>query len=158
MRQVRPRPPAAPRTAAARPARSGVTGLILALLLIAAVTFGATACARDEPPPAGDPAMARIGEVSFDALPSEAQRALELIQQGGPFPYRNDGAVFGNRERLLPRQPRGYYSEYTVTTPGRRDRGARRIVAGKGATGDPSTSGEYYYTDDHYRSFRRITQ
>lgn len=149
--------PAVSRAAAARPVR-GATGLVLALLLIVAVAFGATACAREEPLPAGGPAQARIGEVPVEMLPTEAQRTLMLVRQGGPFPYRKDGAVFGNRERLLPRQPRGYYSEYTVPTPGSRDRGARRIVAGKGTTGDPTTSGEYYYTDDHYRSFRRITQ
>jgi ribonuclease T1 len=87
-------------------------------------------------------------------LPREARETLALIRAGGPFPYAKDGTVFGNRERLLPRQPRGYYTEYTVTTPGSRDRGARRIVAG----GDPRASGEYWYTDDHYRSFRRILE
>ena len=81
-------------------------------------------------------------------LPIEARATLELIKAGGPFPYRQDGRVFGNRERLLPRREGGYYQEYTVRTPGARDRGARRIVAGRG--------GEYYYTDDHYQSFRRI--
>jgi ribonuclease T1 len=118
--------------------------------------LGASACARDEASPAGRSAPALPGEVAIDALPPEARSTLALIQQGGPFPYRKDGAVFGNRERLLPRRPRGYYTEYTVPTPGSRDRGARRIVAGKGTSGDPSTSGEYYYTDDHYQSFRRI--
>lgn len=81
-------------------------------------------------------------------LPPEARETLALIRAGGPFPYARDGAVFGNREARLPKQPRGYYREYTVRTPGARDRGARRIVAGR--------AGEYYYTADHYRSFRRI--
>jgi ribonuclease T1 len=126
------------------------------LLLIAALAFGASACAREEQPPAGRAATAPSGEVALDALPREAQQTLALIRQGGPFPYRKDGSVFGNRERLLPKQRRGYYTEYTVPTPGSRDRGARRIVAGKGATGDPATGGEYYYSDDHYQSFRRI--
>jgi guanyl-specific ribonuclease Sa len=83
-------------------------------------------------------------------LPSEAVATLEAIERGGPFPYDRDGSVFQNRERLLPEQPRGYYREYTVITPGSRDRGARRIVAG----GQPPEA--YYYTDDHYRSFRRV--
>lgn len=126
------------------------------LLLLLALAFGATACARDELAPSGLTASAPLGEVAFEALPLQAQQTLALIRQGGPFPYRKDGSVFGNRERLLPRQARGYYSEYTVPTPGSRDRGARRIIAGKGTAGDPATSGEYYYTDDHYQSFRRI--
>jgi guanyl-specific ribonuclease Sa len=88
--------------------------------------------------------------VAAAALPREAQAVLLRIRQGGPHPYRQDGGVFGNRERLLPLQPRGYYREYTVPTPGARDRGARRIVAG----GEPPVV--FYYTDDHYRSFRTI--
>ena len=83
-------------------------------------------------------------------LPYEAQQTLVLIKNGGPFPYRRDGIVFGNYEKHLPLRQRGYYREYTVKTPGSRDRGARRIVAGR--------SDEYYYTDDHYRSFRRIRE
>lgn len=83
-------------------------------------------------------------------LPREAVATLEAIERGGPFPYDRDGSVFQNRERLLPEQPRGYYREYTVITPGSRDRGARRIVAG----GQPPET--YYYTDDHYRSFRHV--
>ena len=128
------------------------------LLVLLALALGASACARDEPSPPGRSAPAMLGDVTIDALPPEGRSTLALIQRGGPFPYRKDGAVFGNRERLLPHRPRGYYTEYTVPTPGSRDRGARRIVAGKGARGDPSTSGEYYYTDDHYQSFRRIRQ
>jgi guanyl-specific ribonuclease Sa len=83
-------------------------------------------------------------------IPPQALETLEAIARGGPFPYDRDGTVFQNREGLLPARPRGYYREYTVATPGSRDRGARRIVAG----GDPPEV--YYYTDDHYRSFRRI--
>ncbi|TRO65861.1 ribonuclease domain-containing protein [Streptomyces sp. IB201691-2A2] len=81
-------------------------------------------------------------------LPAEALRTLALIDAGGPFPYAKDGSVFGNFERELPRQERGHYREYTVRTPGERDRGARRIVTGRG--------GEVYYTDDHYNSFRAV--
>lgn len=87
-----------------------------------------------------------------DALPPEAWQTLTLIQRGGPFPYRKDGTTFFNRERLLPQQARGYYREYTVPTPGAKDRGARRIVSG----GDPPVV--FYYTADHYRSFRRMEQ
>ena len=83
-------------------------------------------------------------------LPAEAVETLQLIERGGPFPYDRDGITFQNRERRLPERPRGFYREYTVPTPGERDRGARRIVTG----GDPPEV--YYYTDDHYRSFRRV--
>ncbi|UJB19331.1 MULTISPECIES: ribonuclease domain-containing protein [Lysobacter] len=85
-----------------------------------------------------------------DSLPREAHDVLRRIAAGGPFDHRQDGSVFQNRENRLPRQPRGYYHEYTVETPGSDDRGARRIVTG----GDPPR--EYYYSDDHYRSFRRF--
>lgn len=91
-----------------------------------------------------------IADVRLTDLPREARATVELIQQGGPFPYRKDGVTFGNRERLLPQARHGYYREYTVFTPGSRDRGARRIVTGG--------NGELYYTDDHYRSFRRILE
>lgn len=91
------------------------------------------------------------GQSDRAGLPAEALVTLDLIARGGPFPYRKDGSEFQNRERLLPKMPRGYYREYTVETPGSRDRGARRLVTG----GDPPTV--FYYTDDHYRSFRRIS-
>lgn len=96
------------------------------------------------------PAGSDAGLPSHAGLPSEAIETLALIQRGGPFPYRKDGTTFHNRERLLPLKPRGYYREYTVPTPGARDRGARRIVSG----GDPPEV--FYYTADHYRSFRQI--
>ena len=99
-----------------------------------------------------------IGDVAVADLPAQARTTLGLIKAGGPFPYARDGSVFGNREKLLPARARGYYREYTVKTPGARDRGARRIVAGGGVSGDTRTSGEYYYSDDHYNSFRRIRE
>lgn len=83
-------------------------------------------------------------------LPPQALDTLQRIERGGPFDHRQDGDTFQNRERLLPQRSRGYYREYTVETPGSRDRGARRIVSG----GNPPV--EYFYTDDHYRSFRRF--
>jgi ribonuclease T1 len=81
-------------------------------------------------------------------LPRQARDTILLIEQDGPFPFERDGITFQNREGLLPNEPRGYYREYTVITPGSRDRGARRIVAG--------AEGELYYTDDHYESFREV--
>ena len=91
-----------------------------------------------------------IGSIRVAELPAEARLTLSLIRKGGPFPYAKDGAVFGNREAILPRAKRGYYREYTVKTPGERTRGGRRIVAGRG--------GEYFYTDDHYNHFSRIRE
>lgn len=88
--------------------------------------------------------------ISIADLPHEAQQTLALIKNGGPFPYGRDGIVFGNFEKRLPLQQRGYYHEYTVKTPGQRDRGPRRIISGQGA--------EFYYTDDHYQTFRRISE
>jgi ribonuclease len=93
-----------------------------------------------------------MGTVAVADLPDEARRTLALIREGGPYPYEKDGTVFGNYERKLPRQRRGYYTEYTVRTPQVRSRGARRIIAG-GRDGRPT---EFYYTDDHYQTFRRI--
>ncbi|MFD0724964.1 ribonuclease domain-containing protein [Lysobacter brunescens] len=147
---------------------------VLALLLLGAATWsflrtpdatpsadapGIAASAEMEtnplalPPPmeANTPATPAASPRYPDFLPPEAIDTLQLIARGGPYPYRQDDGVFGNRERRLPQQPRGYYREYTVETPGSPDRGARRIVAG----GQPPV--EYFYTDDHYRSFRRFT-
>ncbi len=99
-----------------------------------------------------------VATMPASALPVEGRQVLAAIEAGGPFAYRRDGIVFANREGLLPPRPRGYYAEYTVPTPGAGTRGARRIIAGKGGTGDVRTSDEYYYSDDHYQSFRRIVQ
>ena len=110
-----------------------------ALLAIASVAFSGPAASRD---------AAATPEIAAADLPREARETLALIERGGPFPYERDGASFGNFEKRLPLKERGYYREYTVRTPGVKHRGARRIVAGKG--------GEWYYTDDHYQSFRRV--
>ena len=99
-----------------------------------------------------------LGAIRASQLPPEGRATLATIHAGGPFVSPRDGIVFGNRERILPRRPRGYYAEYTVPTPGARNRGARRIIAGHGTSGDFRTSAEYYYTDDHYQTFRRITE
>jgi ribonuclease T1 len=93
-------------------------------------------------------ALSGLPTIQYDKLPAQARETIDLIQRGGPFPHRQDGAVFQNRERLLPGKPSGYYHEYTVETPGSADRGARRIIAGG--------KGELYYTDDHYGSFRQV--
>jgi ribonuclease T1 len=108
----------------------------------------------------GCAALALQAETLASALPAEARETLALVKAGGPFPYPRDGSVFGNREGLLPKRERGYYREYTVKTPGARDRGARRIVGGGCGDFGSREYGcrEYFYTDDHYRSFRRIIE
>ena len=116
-------------------------GIAIVQLAAAVLATASMALARGPVPPRTIPAV---------NLPTEAQATLALIRQGGPHRYRQDGSAFGNRERQLPSQPHGYYREYTVPTPGARDRGARRIIAG----GNPPEV--FYYSDDHYRSFRRI--
>jgi ribonuclease T1 len=116
------------------------------LLLIAAVMLQlgvGVVAAREHRAP-------KIVAVDAAELPKEARATLALIKKGGPFPYQRDGVVFGNFERRLPSKERGYYKEYTVPTPGARDRGARRIIAG--------ATGEYFYTRDHYKTFRRIRE
>jgi len=93
-----------------------------------------------------------LPEVALADLPKEARDLRALIDKGGPFHYSRDGVIFGNREHILPPKPRGYYHEYTVRTPGARDRGARRVVCG----GPMTMPDVCYYSDDHYQTFRRI--
>lgn len=93
--------------------------------------------------------------ISVSNLPAQGQVMMTLIYQGGPFKYDKDGTVFGNRERLLPAQQRGYYREYTVRTPGERSRGARRLVCGGQRPVAPDAC---FYTDDHYASFRQVVR
>ena len=116
--------------------------------------LGGAASSVALPPAARSAATARpddgLPTIGFERLPEQAQETIALIDRGGPFPYQKDGATFGNRERLLPRQSSGYYREYTVITPGSPDRGARRIVAG--------AAGELYYTADHYATFQRVVR
>ena len=114
--------------------------LMIALLLIG--LFPPHGQARDQ--------WSSVPEIAASDLPKEAKATLTSIKKGGPFPYSRDGAIFGNFEKRLPLKKRGYYREYTVPTPGSRDRGGRRIVAGQ--------HGEYYYSDDHYNSFRLIRE
>ena len=100
-----------------------------------------------------EPALARpspLPQITEAELPPAGRATLALIRRGGPYPYAKDGSVFSNRERLLPPRPRGHYREYTVSTPGSRDRGARRIVTGGGV--------EAYWTPDHYSTFFRIVE
>ena len=124
--------------------RMSIQKLVLTGLLLAGFVVGS---------------MARQGvttnpdaSIALSSLPAQGIETYQRIHQGGPFPYEKDGVVFGNREQLLPAQKRGYYREYTVQTPGSRDRGARRIVCGGPAT----TPDACFYTADHYASFRRI--
>jgi ribonuclease T1 len=115
----------------------------LVLTLAGAALATGVVCARGVAP----------GTVALAELPAGAQATHRLILAGGPFAHPKDGAVFGNRERALPRQPRGFYHEYTVRTPGARDRGARRIVCGGR---EPQRPEACFYTADHYASFQQI--
>ena len=121
-----------------------VTGLKLVLtgLLIATASVLFPVHARES----------GVASVALTDLPVQGQQTYALILRGGPFEFEKDGVVFGNRERLLPTHKRGYYREYTVKTPGSRNRGQRRIVCG----GVPQTPDTCYYTADHYASFRKI--
>lgn len=125
-----------------------------AAAVAAALLTGPAASAA--PAPASAPvsvaaaaSAASVGSICYSALPSQAHHTLDLIDEGGPFPYSQDGVVFQNRERLLPIHGSGYYHEYTVVTPGSPTRGARRIITGQQWEED-------YYTSDHYATFRRI--
>ncbi|KRG67741.1 ribonuclease [Stenotrophomonas terrae] len=141
--------------------------LVIAIVLLVAGLWGMRVAQQPPPPqfapslgvgsPADTHAQAEGKAQSSPAtqadplpgfLPAEARATIALIQRGGPYPHRQDGSTFGNRERQLPQRPRGYYREYTVDTPGLDHRGAKRIVTG----GDPPDA--WYYTDDHYESFR----
>ena len=119
--------------------KRAIASILLGLLVVAPA-----ALARGE-----TPTEAVLAEIAVAELPAEARETISLIRKGGPFPFPRDGVVFVNFENRLPAKARGYYREYTVRTPGARDRGARRIVTGR--------DGELYYTDDHYQSFKRIT-
>ncbi len=122
----------------------GVAGLMTLGMLV-----GSAAFSREK---AKEPAEG-FATVALSALPNQAQQTQRLITAGGPFPYTKDGVVFGNYERQLPRRTRGFYREYTVPTPGARDRGARRIVCGGVQPNQPEAC---FYTADHYTSFQRI--
>ena len=119
------------------------TPTVAGLLVCCMLALAPFACLAKGPPQSG---------IAAQDLPTEARTTLARIRAGGPFPYERDGVVFGNRERLLPPRPRGYYYEYTVPTPGEKSRGARRIVCG----GHVATLAECYYSDDHYQSFRKV--
>lgn len=121
--------------------------VVAALMLVAAWQHGRQPSA---PPAPHDTASTTVG-ITASRLPPEVAATLALIARGGPFPHRQDGVVFGNYEGHLPAAPRGYYHEYTVPTPGARNRGTRRIITG----GTPPTT--YWYTGDHYRHFEPIT-
>jgi ribonuclease T1 len=132
-------------------ARIAAIKFALTSFLLAATIGGSLVQAR---PRTERPAESTSAVIQVAELPRQGRETYELIRRGGPFPYDKDGGVFGNRERLLPAQKRGYWREYTVATPGSRDRGARRIVCG-GPTRAPHAC---YYTADHYASFRMIVE
>jgi len=121
--------------------------VLVVLLVLLAIGYLARAVHSDEHRGSSTHSQA-VGTVALSALPIEARSTIALIESGGPFPYSRDGAVFRNAEGLLPKEFTGYYHEYTVQTPGEADRGARRIITG--------AHGEFYYTADHYESFRRV--
>jgi len=123
-------------------------GIVVVLGIVFFLSGGHAGGTRVDHRHGGHPDTTSSGSVRLSRLPVEARQTVLLIRRGGPFPYHQDGAVFENREGHLPPQPRGYYHEYTVRTPGSADRGARRIVAGQG--------GQLFWTDDHYRTFKRI--
>ncbi|MGW6689832.1 ribonuclease domain-containing protein [Streptomyces sp. NPDC054961] len=134
---------------------AGCSGKSSAPAATTGTSAGATASTGVEAVPSGSgaptaaPGWAKgMATVRAAALPQQARDVLVLIDKGGPYPYRQDGTVFGNFEKALPQQKRGYYHEFTVKTPGERDRGARRIVTGQG--------GEFFYTDDHYETFKAV--
>lgn len=129
----------------------GIKGWLGAVLVAAA----ATASAFTQTPAVDAPVRQTQNSavIALTALPVQGQDVYRRILAGGPFKYSKDGTVFGNRERLLPGQPRGFYREYTVPTPGSRDRGARRIVCGGEIVKRPETC---FYTKDHYQSFQKI--
>ena len=130
--------------------RGALSGLLAALVLVVVllVVFLRPPDAEPSGPAEVDPDSG-LPMVALATLPVEARETVAQIDRGGPFPYAKDGAVFGNRERLLPDQPSGYYREYTVPTPGEDDRGPRRIVTG-------NDGGQLFYTADHYASFVRV--
>lgn len=131
-------------------AKSAAAGVMLGVL---AFSTAGTVSAREAP--AGTTPSTAASSVALTALPVQAQDTHQRILSGGPFPYAKDGSVFGNRERRLPAQARGYYREYTVASPGSSNRGARRIVCGGR---EPKTPDVCYYTQDHYANFQRISR
>ena len=130
------------------PAKGRLWLALLGVIALAVLTWGINQGGFSGGGRVGDTDPSILPAVALTSLPGEAQRTVTLIDAGGPFPYDRDGSVFENRERLLPKEPTGYYHEYTVTTPGSTDRGARRIITGSGS--------EMYWTEDHYQTFERI--
>ena len=126
---------------------------VLALATLTLAAIGTVLVQARAPQPA--PVLPGSSSIVVAGLPTQGVEVLARIHEGGPFRYEKDGVVFGNRERLLPNQARGYYREYTVPTPGVRHRGARRIVCGGK---QPKRPDACFYTADHYASFRLIVQ
>lgn len=146
-----------------RPARAAAAAVVVLAVVLVAVLVGLLRAPGPATAPAAPTTSAHAASapaptsssglrvVALRSLPREAQQTVALIDDGGPFPYAQDGVTFGNNERLLPAHPRGWYREYTVPTPGAGDRGPRRIV-----TGDHDRL--LYYTADHYASFVEVSR
>ncbi len=126
---------------------------LLSVFVALSLGFGTPSAQARRDLPEATATDARADAIALSALPRAGREVYQRIGDGGPFAYAKDGTVFGNRERLLPAQRRGFYREYTVPTPGERDRGARRIVCGGKDARQPETC---FYTRDHYRSFQLI--
>jgi ribonuclease T1 len=135
----------------AKPSLLIAAAVALLIAIVASVTLGIHLARNgidSSPRPGTSTPVSGLPTINVHDLPKEAIATLELIDRGGPFPYRQDGSTFRNQENLLPKQATGYYREYTVKTPGEGDRGARRLIVGH--------SGDVYYTADHYESFRQV--
>ena len=131
--------------------RRSNAGALFAVVLAVTASFAALTPTRSQ----ARPAEGLGADVALSSLPPEARRTDQLIHSGGPFPFSRDGVVFGNYEKRLPREPRGWYHEYTVPTPGARNRGARRIICGGNQPTEPDAC---FFTEDHYNSFHRIVK
>ncbi|HEX6499316.1 MAG TPA: ribonuclease domain-containing protein [Micromonosporaceae bacterium] len=128
------------------------TVALAAVLALVGCAGGAAGTGTSTSPGSGAVATATprsgLPTVPLRDLPPQVAQTLALVDNGGPYPYRQDGTVFGNLEGHLPKHARGYYREFTVPTPGSSDRGARRLVVGR--------DGDVYYTADHYQTFRQV--
>jgi ribonuclease T1 len=121
---------------------------LIVLILLLVIGYTAKAINTHGSNPSASQSTVSAGLTPLSSLPPEAAKTVRLIQQNGPYPYRQDGVIYNNLEQQLPNEPRGYYHEYTVKTPGSADRGTRRIITGR--------DGQFYYTSNHYQAFVSI--
>ena len=130
-------------------------GATMLLVFAASIVVSSPGSVYAKSNPVNQISTGQVTTIAQSDMPAQGRDMLQLVYRGGPFRYDKDGTVFGNRERILPTQSRGYYREYTVKTPSERTRGARRIICGGT---QPTAPDACYYTDDHYASFRKIVQ